>query len=109
MASDRLEWQYFPKHSPSSEFIKKLVESFETELPRISSHNNVGQSSDAVLAKLRPSLESLGFQVEAGKTADAKIKVPVLYGRNGRVEKLSMQMHITPQNGLFWRLRRGGA
>lgn len=87
MVTNRLEWQYFPKHSPSSDFIKKLVDTFETELPRISSHNNVGQSSDAVLAILRPGLDSLGFLVESGKTASAKIKVPVLYGKNGRVEK----------------------
>jgi len=29
----------------------------------------------------------LGFQVETGKKADQKVKVPVLFGRNGRIEK----------------------
>ena len=53
----------------------------------ISSKENVGQSSDSVLAKLRPHLEVLGFQVESGKTSNSKIRVPVLYGRNGRIEK----------------------
>ena len=40
-----------------------------------------------MLAKLRPGLEAIGFQVESGKSADEKIKVPVLFGANGRVEK----------------------
>ena len=87
MAMDRIVWQYFPKHSPSPDFIRTLVERFESELSGISSHKNVGQSSDAVLAKMRPGLETMGFLVETGKTSDAKIKVPVLYGKNGRVEK----------------------
>lgn len=87
MAMNQIVWQYFPKHSPSSDFIRTLVERFESELSKISSHKNVGQSSDAVLAKMRPGLETMGFLVETGKTSDAKIKVPVLYGKNGRVEK----------------------
>jgi hypothetical protein len=40
-----------------------------------------------VLAVLRPGLEKLGFQVEAGKKLTEKIRVPVLFGRNGIVEK----------------------
>ena len=29
----------------------------------------------------------VGFKVESGKTAEGRIKVPVLYGANGRVDK----------------------
>ena len=43
--------------------------------------------SNSVLAELRPGLEKLGFKVEAGKRAAQKIHVPVLFGRNGKLEK----------------------
>ncbi|KRF42530.1 hypothetical protein ASH01_17050 [Terrabacter sp. Soil811] len=40
--------------------------------------------SDAVLARLRPDLEALGYQVESGKTRANKITRPVLFGENGK-------------------------
>ena len=43
--------------------------------------------SNDVLAHLRPGFEYLGFLVESGKNAASKIRVPVLYGANGKVEK----------------------
>ena len=36
---------------------------------------------------LRPHLEQLGFVVEAGKTKEQKIDVPVLFGINNRIDK----------------------
>ncbi len=39
------------------------------------------------MAILCPGLQNLGFQVETGKRAEQKIQVPVLFGRNGVVEK----------------------
>jgi hypothetical protein len=41
--------------------------------------------SNEVLARVRPGLESAGFVVEAGR--GARIKVPVLFGRQGRPSK----------------------
>ena len=43
--------------------------------------------SDAVLARVRPHLEPLGFRVETGKTRSEKIKVPVLFGLNNKIDK----------------------
>ncbi len=40
-------------------------------------------TSDAVLARLRPGLEHLGYSVETGKRADQKIRRPVLFGDQG--------------------------
>ena len=40
-----------------------------------------------MLATLCPGLQGLGFRVETGKKASEKIRVPVLFGRNGAVEK----------------------
>jgi hypothetical protein len=39
------------------------------------------------LAKVRDGLVSLGFTVESSKSAEGKIKIPVLYGANGKIDK----------------------
>jgi len=87
MGKGDINWQYFPKHSSCSEFLRNVVRVFEENSGTIASHQNVGQASDEVLAKVRDGLQLLGFKVETAKTAAGKIKVPVLYGRNGKVEK----------------------
>jgi hypothetical protein len=43
--------------------------------------------SNGVLAHVATPLAELGFAVEAGKKHVDKIRVPVLYGNNGRVAK----------------------
>jgi hypothetical protein len=87
MAKHKILWQHFPKHSPCSDFLKDIVDCFDNVSAEIASLDNVGQVSNQVLAKVRGGLERLGFLVETSKTADGKIKVPVLYGSNGKVEK----------------------
>ena len=63
------------------------MECFIKSENQILSTDNVGQTSNEVLAKISKDLQAIGFQVETGKTADAKIKIPVLFGANGKVEK----------------------
>jgi len=87
MTKHKILWQHFPKHSPCPEFMKEIVCCFDAVSAEIASLDNVGQVSNEVLAKVRGGLESLGFLVETSKTAAGKIKVPVLYGANGKVEK----------------------
>jgi len=87
MTKHRILWQHFPKHSPCTDFLREVVASFEEVSGEIASLENVGQVSNEVLAKVRSGLETLGFLVETSKTAKGKIKVPVLYGANGKVEK----------------------
>jgi len=87
MTKHRILWQHFPKHSPCTDFLREVVASFEEVSGEIASLENVGQVSNEVLAKVRSGLETLGFLVETSKTAEGKIKVPVLYGANGKVEK----------------------
>ena len=43
--------------------------------------------SDGVLSVVRPGLEKLNYQVETSKKAEGKIKVPVLFGSEGKVDK----------------------
>jgi hypothetical protein len=72
---------------PCSEFLLQVIGVFDSKHSEIASLTNVGQVSNDVLAHLRPGFEFLGFVVESGKTSDSKIRVPVLYGANGKVEK----------------------
>ena len=87
MSKHKIFWQHFPKHSPCTEFLLHIVGCFEEVSAEIASLNNVGQASNEVLAKVRNGLQKLGFTVETSKMAEGKIKVPVLYGANGKVEK----------------------
>ena len=43
--------------------------------------------SNAVLSKVADALRERGFEVERGKKKDEKIYIPVLFGRQGEVEK----------------------
>lgn len=87
MAKHKIVWQHFPKHSPCTEFLRQVVGCFEAISKDIASPDHVGQASNEVLAKVRAGLEGLGFLVETSKKDEGKIKVPVLYGAHGKVEK----------------------
>jgi len=82
-----INWVYFPKSSPPPEFGVQIVRLFEEMAEAIDSSAKVDQHSDTVMARLRPSLEKLGFRVEKGKSSDDKIVVPVLFGRKGKILK----------------------
>jgi hypothetical protein len=72
---------------PCSEFLLQVIGVFDSKHSEIASLANVGQVSNDVLAHVRGGLESLGFLVESGKTSEGKIRIPVLYGPNGKPEK----------------------
>jgi len=81
-----IKWQYFPKSEDAPSLLKEVIICFEEIESQISSKNYSCQSSE-VLKYIRPHLERLGFMVETGKKAEQKIKVPVLFGLNGKPEK----------------------
>jgi len=70
-----INWVYFPKSSPPPEFGVRIVGLFEEVADAIDSSKRADQHSDVVLARLRPSLEKVGFRVEKGKSSDKKIVV----------------------------------
>jgi hypothetical protein len=82
-----INWVYFPKSSPPPEFGLSVVALFDEIATMIDSTSGSKQHSDAVMARLRPGLEKLGFRVERGKSSEEKIVVPVLFGRKGKVLK----------------------
>lgn len=79
-------WVYFPKSDEPPAFVRSVVgvfQSCECELHAKARY----LKSDGVLAMLCPGLQALGFRVETGTKVPEKIRVPVLFGRNGSVEK----------------------
>lgn len=86
---------YFPRNQRITPLGSKVVSVFERVAEEINSSKNdhligkqyKGATSDTVLARIRPGLESIGFRVEAGKRRNEKISVPVLFGRGGRPEQ----------------------
>ena len=80
-----INWQYYPKSDLVPVELKNIVDVFIERQHDISSEL-FQFNSDAVLAILRPGLVELGFDVEKGKKQVDKVRVPVLFGRNGEPE-----------------------
>ena len=81
-----INWQCFPQSTIIPNQLRDVVEVFKLYDEAITSSKN-NLNSNEVLETIRPGLEKLGFLIETGKKADEKIKVPVLFGVNGKLEK----------------------
>lgn len=79
-------WQFFPKSKIIPVHLHDVVVAFEKCKEEISSeYHNYGRND--VLEKICTNLESLSFAVEKSKKSTDKIKLPVLFGPNGKLEK----------------------
>lgn len=81
-----IRYQFFPRSVGLSKEIEHVVDCFLKTSTEIESPNN-NLSSDEVLAVLRPYFEKIDFVVESGKTKNAKIHVPVLFGHDNKIDK----------------------
>jgi len=81
-----INWQYFPKSDSIPPHLHSVVKIIQQSEDSIKSSSNK-LNSNQVLGVLRKSLTDLGFAVEQDKKFSGKIKIPVLFGRNGRLEK----------------------
>jgi hypothetical protein len=82
-----IQWHTFPKSAGTIPKIIDAVFVFEKNLVEIDSSTHESFTSNQVLGVLRENLEKLGFRVETDKSSLGKIKIPVLFGLNGRPEK----------------------
>jgi hypothetical protein len=81
-----LNWQYFPKSDRIPNHLQDLLSIFNANFKHIRS-DYFSLKSDEVLNVLELQMEEIGFLVEKSKRAIDKIHVPVLFGRNGVLEK----------------------
>lgn len=81
-----IKWQFFPKSKVLPDHLMDVLGVFEIKHNLIDSQFN-NLDSNEVLEKVRIGLEGKGFQIEKSKKSIDKIKVPVLFGINGKLEK----------------------
>ena len=79
-------WQFFPKSKIIPEHLKNTLRVIEMNEELISS-KSFKYGSNNVLEYVRDNLEKINFKVEKSKKSVDKIKVPVLFGPNGKLEK----------------------
>lgn len=94
-----INWAYFPQSDKHTDLSESVVKVFEYHSNKIDSSSNDLKSNE-VLAIVAESLEKLEFQVERGKKKEQKICVPVLFGRNGVIEK-SFEADAFHEQGKF--------
>lgn len=88
MGGNVINWVWYPKSEEPASIARAVVEVFELALPDIQHLTSADDAvSDAILRIVCPGFQNLGFEVETGKRAAQKVRVPVLFGRNGQVEK----------------------
>lgn len=81
-----INWAYFPRSDKPTALALGVVNAFQEIHASITSSEHK-LPSNTVLSNVGPLLAELGFSVETGKKSAEKIRVPVLYGNNGRVSK----------------------
>lgn len=102
-----IQWAYFPQSDKPPDLVMKVVEVFQRHSADIDSQTHDPQVSDEALAKLAGSLDSLGFQVERGKKKKDKIRIPILFGRNGKAEKSFEADAYHPNEGFVLEVEAG--
>ena len=78
-------WAWFPRQNAAPEWVGHFIACIGEARSRIDSTTHKGMTSDGVMRELREDLETLGWEIESGKTKAGKIHRPVLFGDNGRV------------------------
>ncbi len=82
----KTRFQFYPANKKIPEHLESLIGAFEKNQEKISSQNHT-MNSNSVLEILRSDLESAEFLIEKGKKFNEKIRIPVLFGENGKIIK----------------------
>jgi hypothetical protein len=81
-----LNYQLFPRSFGITVEVKAVIDCFEKSYDKIKSPENTFNSNE-VLKVIKSSLEKINFKVEASKSQIDKIKVPVLFSLNNKIDK----------------------
>ena len=103
-----IQYQYFPKNQLLPEILRQVVDIFIAQEHLISSQTHLLHSND-VLHILSEPLMALGFKVEVSKRLEDKIRIPVLFGRNGEMEKYFEADCYHPINNIVMEIEAGRA
>lgn len=101
-----IDWQFYPKSDGLPAHLQDVVKAFSAVESEISSTNH-DLPSNGVLKAVRPGLKALHFTVEISKRSDDRIKVPVLFGRNGSLEKYFDADAVNPQTNTVVEVEAG--
>jgi hypothetical protein len=86
-------WAFYPARDKPPEWVSDFVGIVSTARTSIDTAKVPGLTSDAVLARLRPGLEGIGFRIEAGKKAadadDPRMARPCRFHDDARLRRLS--------------------
>lgn len=82
----QLVYQLFPRSFGITDEIRNVISCFEKHYDEIKSPEN-NLNSDGVLRIIADDLELLNFKVEKSKASIDKIKVPVLFSINNKIDK----------------------
>jgi hypothetical protein len=83
MTLDYSDWIYNPNRTRPPGWVHDFIAVVRKSRQEIDSAKVASLVSDRVLSYLRPGLETLGYQVEAGKKMEDRIRRPVLFGPGG--------------------------
>jgi len=81
-----MKYQFFPRSQGMTAEMKAIVNCFENVYGEINSEKH-NLNSNEVLDKLYYSLTEIGFAVETGKKSSDKIRIPVLFGLDNKIDK----------------------
>jgi hypothetical protein len=81
-----LQYQLFPRSFGITSEVGEVIKCFQRNYDKIKSPENT-LNSDGVLKAISNDLKQLNFMVEQSKAKDDKIKVPVLFSLNNRIDK----------------------
>lgn len=81
-----LRYQLFPRSVGMDVSIENVINCFAKNIDDIDSKTHK-LKSDEVLKIISPDLKNNGFLVEESKLSEDKIKVPILFGLNNRIDK----------------------
>lgn len=81
-----LQYQLFPRSFGITSEIEAVIKCFQNSYDKIRSPEN-NLNSDRVLKCIAGNLQALKFQVERSKANDDKIKIPVLFSLNNKIDK----------------------
>lgn len=81
-----LKYQLFPRSFGITPEVESVIKCFEKNYEKIKSPEN-NLNSDGVLKEISKDLKALLFNVEQSKAKEDKIKVPVLFSLNNKIDK----------------------